>query len=400
MPVRIALMVAIAGTLPAIATRAEDVPPWVGVWRGSVGGAGVRLCIEDRDGPAGAYYYDRYLTMIGLFAPQDQPTRPRTAAVLHENLPQRATAAGATDAPDEVAEWTLRAAADGQSLDGSWRSPAKQLTVRLQRVAEPAARKGAGDDQPTPCDSDAFHKPREAPAKITAKAAKTDAGGTAYRLLSLDFGSRRFGRVEAFELLRDDPGARRLAEVMRRALVREQPRVFECARNESNQPNVQYDVAWLPQHIGRRWAVVLVRDGGYCGGAHPNSGIDYQIWNLATGQIVEPWTWFAPAGARVRWVGKGAKRRLDVGYSERLRALLQKAWRRARKGDADDFPGWWVYPTPKGLAFSPGGLGYANHANSFEHVTLPWQAVGPLLTVEGRQAAQDACADLAAPPEK
>jgi len=384
---------AVLGTLCASFAHAEPRAAWVGVWQGTVGKAEVRVCLQSSYEVQGAYYYTRYLGLIPLSVDGKTPKADAATVVLNE------TAAGRGKGDDGIV-WSLHAAADGRSLEGTWRGRAKELPVRLVRMPEPAPPK-AGAEEPTPaCESDAFNEPRERPGRLRTADAKVPGGATAYRALSLDFGDRHGAEVTSFELLRDDAGARRLNAAMRKALMNEQESVFGCTRSALGQfgSEGEYSARVEPVLVGRHWLVSRSSGSNSCGGAHPNAYTGYQTWNLDEGRPVDPWTWFGPKGAAVKVQGEGDSRYTTVEMSDALKALLAKAWPRDDEGckevPEEGGSSWQAYPSPQGMVFMP-ELPHVIYACT-EEVTLPWPQVLPLLSPQGRKAAEAARADLAA----
>lgn len=378
---------------------------WNGVWQGTVGKAEIRLCLQGADnGLTGSYYYTRYLRLISL-AVDDKQKPDSQSLALNETMAVKSK--GGRDmkpiAKNETAVWALRAGADRQVLEGSWRSSSKVLPVQLRRVAEIAPKGTTADETQGACEGDSFNSPREQQARVGGTETKLKEFGTLYRATALDFGNRFDSDIRSFELLRDDDHARKFNAAQRKALTDEQNAVFECTRSVIGRYGQQgdYNAVVEPVFIGQHWLVARSNGSNDCGGAHPNAYMSYQTWNLDEGRTVDAWTWFNSKGAVVTIEGQGESRYRTVEIGNVLKTALVKAWPRDDadcKGIVEDGTvfSWVAYPQVRGITFMP-ELPHVAYACT-EEVTLPWATVLPLLNVAGRKAVDSIRLEMGQPP--
>ncbi len=94
-----------------------------------------------------------------------------------------------------------------------------------------------------------------------------------------------------------------------------------------------------------------------CGGAHPNTSIDYPTWDLLSGTKVNLNDWFTPAASTQTINDPGTKDAyVIVAFTPAFRKLIDRAYPsgvtdcREAERDADT---WTPHLTPKGIAFTP-----------------------------------------------
>jgi hypothetical protein len=389
----------------APASRADDAKPaWAGVWQGTVGTAKVRMCLQHSEygDELGAYYYERILKLIALQSPANIKIKS-DSVIAQETLASAKTSAtgeGSAPAQEEVAVWTMRAGAGGQTLAGTWRSRSKELPVSLTRVV--ATHPAVNPDE-TPCEGDAFNAPREVEGRIKSTIAKFESRNAEFRKLTVGFAGRHADNsIQSFELLRNDAGAQAFNKTQRAAMVEDQGELAGCSRSMAGRGlDGDYEAHTEPVALGQHWLVVQRAVNLFCGGAHPDSNLFYSTWNLDRGSAVDPWIWFSAKGATLTHPNETSPGATVITLSPALRDALLKGWTRDDDDckDAAGMAAWeQLYPSTKGMVFQP----YLPHVIQAcaDPVTLPWDMIVPLLNPEGRRAVESLRADFANPPAR
>lgn len=263
-------LLGLALTTPAAA--AAPPPAWQGVWQGTIGTLPVRACFdaETEDGgyTHGSYYYMSHKRPIGLN---------------HEDDGSWSESEG----DKETGRWTV-AAKGADDLTGEWRSGARRLPIALKRV-DYAAEDGA-------CGSDAYMAPRVVPVKVTGK--PVSSGGFSYTALTYDVGPN-FDDVTiiSFSVPETQPGDKAInAALAYDPLKAEGEADFVgCYRNSAGSQGIDgdFDATREPKVVTRDFLVVQESFGGFCGGAHPDYGYYWKVWDRQSGQAVHLPTWLA-----------------------------------------------------------------------------------------------------------
>jgi hypothetical protein len=228
----------------------------LGVWRGTVGGNAVSVCLA-RAPFDSSYYYVRHRKSISLRTDDDGALRE-----------------GADDAPSGT--WRL-GEARGARLEGSWVSPdgARTLPIALDRVHV------AGDD--ATCDSAAAREAYDAPR--VARVEIIEGEDFAHTLTAAE------AHVASVQVSRDAPHAAEFNAAMRDWVVEQIGEYFACGDSGARVGDADFETKREFEWQHGDWVVLHEWYSNSCGGAHPNAGVTYRTWNLAEGKAVEPWTW-------------------------------------------------------------------------------------------------------------
>ena len=191
-----------------------------------------------------------------------------------------------------------------------------------------------------------------APSRLEAASARHDVGqchGFVRRLLLAE------GR-STFALDGADPVVRRLNATMAEALAGEPPRWFECVSNALEQSGMEgeYSEELTPVMISQRWLSVSDRQGGYCGGAHPDASSSYRLYDMTNGAEADLHDWFSDRGfSRERPEGAGGD---IVTLTPALRNEIIGAWRPQQEECGPvirEAEYWTVGLTRDGMTFGP-----------------------------------------------
>jgi hypothetical protein len=379
---RAAGLLAALTLVAAPAGAEEQAPPQAGhIWRGTLGEAAITACFFERDAREGVYYADAALEPIRL-QPMDSTA---------EEVSREIRSFDEEDGPI----WTFAPAADDR-LAGEWQQGGQTLPVRLTAVPATAPEYG------TPCESEAFLAPLLVGGAITAKPARF--GSTAYTELEYT-GPKRSGlddyNVATFALDPIRPGD----AAINRALTAAMPDgtaahvMGECAGWSlgNGGGGLGYlDKFLAPILITPRWLGIRDSGSSYCGGAHPNHFSGLAVYDRDSGAEVDPATWFKPGALEFydfegEIEPKPAKRPI-AGLLEALAKAVQAHWPARDGNDECGVPevisgtSWQIGLTRKGPVFVP-QFPHVIFACT-EEVVVPWKAVRPFLSDEGRAVAK------------
>jgi hypothetical protein len=374
---------------------AEGVaPPWVGVWRGTIGTATVQVCLQHRDyGDEGAYYYMRHLAIISLGGLDRKAGRPAPGG------------AGPvwTEAPfsDKAAKgpvWHVTSVNGGQ-LRGVWSDGAKSLPIVLTSV--PMAPAGDEDEAAQPCGNKAFSLPRFTPPVITTKPGRLMGG--AYTRVLINPG-KQFANSssETFQLPGDAPAIRRVNADLYRVVPTgpQDAAYFTCSMAALAQNGLDGDAssALTPIVLTRNFLVVQDSESDDCGGAHPNSSVTFTTWDLRTGTKVNLYDWFTKLALTQTTNDAGSKDAyVTVAFTPAFRKLIDQAFPRGDPDCVDAEHGaddWEPHLTPKGVAFTP-QFSHAEMACT-EDAVIPFASLAPYLGPAGKTRILDFRAEIAA----
>jgi len=383
---------AVAAAYMALANAATPdaapSPPWRGVWQGAIGTYSIHMCLQASDyGALGAYYYDRQLKIITL-----KPADEKAAAAAVDSWIE-----SSRDNKESQQKTLKLLAPNGDTLAGTWQSGAKTLPITLTRLPFTPT-----DDNPEPCGSDAFNRPREAGGNVSITNATFN--GIPYRLISVEAGKHFNYTVSGFELVGDDPATHRVNQALTDGLPHskaEMSIVYECSRSTLAQFGYdgEYRDLRRPILLSKRWLVTEEIFSADCGGAYPSAGVNYHTWDLRTGNRVDILSWLTHARAKQADPQGNAA---DVDPYSKLRRVLASHWKRDDE-DCKDIPDspsteWMIHPTAKGLMFTP-SLPHVIAACA-EDVLIPYAKILPLLNPTGRDAVASIRADIAAGAEQ
>jgi hypothetical protein len=328
-----------------------------GVWEGNVGNLPIRACFVEREwGSFGAYYYLSQRRLIGL--------EPVEGA--------RATFREGFDEGGSAPRWQVQSATASQ-LQARWTSGRRVLQVQLRRVAV------TGDE--SPCGSMAFHQPRLEGVRTATSPATAD--GVAYTKIALDHGGRFEATVETFALIGSGEAVQRINAALARPLTGNPPEWFDCMRAPLETSAMEGDLAesYTPAMVSRRWLSVNHQSDASCGGAHPSSGLYYEIYDLSSGARVELLDWFSDSAVRRERV-EGADEELRSVLPPLREAVLAGWTAEGECGEVVREAEYWNIGLRRdGFVFSP-SLAHVVQACG-EEFDVPFARVRQLLTPQG-----------------
>lgn len=264
----------IASLLLGAASAKAHTTPLVGTWTGTVGKEKVNVCFQsfpDGGYVNGSYYYFRHREPIRL-----------------ENLGDKIWLE--PDSNRMVFGTITDSVATGRWI--GFKS-GKELPMRLRFLGVCPEDEG---NTSSPCACDLFNKPIE-----TMPAAKIDTLGKGTRQcrrnVRLESGSIA---MEWFELCGTNDAARKINERLRSSFS--DPKTgtaafFECRRNTLGafgSASGELHRTAAPHFWNKRLLVASEAETGFCGGAHDFSGVQYPVFDLETGETVDPESWFEP----------------------------------------------------------------------------------------------------------
>lgn len=345
----------------------------VGVWRGSLGGSKVMVCLERPDTlNVSMYYYLRHRFSIAL-RPDDN-----SGATWNEAPPKQR----APDWSKPAAVWTLQAPL-GDMMAGTWAAAdgSRKAPIQLTRLAGAGKTLGSGCDAggPNPARL-AFNGPRVASQKLKVE----QSGGLRY-ISALD------GNVSMIELPDSMPHAARFNATMRAWFADQITGYYECAFSSFNGIPDYRDMYEIDL-LSPPWLVEKETYSAFCGGAHPSGGVaGYAVWNLATGKTVDPWDFIKGS----HWDYIKEVNHCDSADTclrrppARLRAIIAARFRHDNDETdcADAIDGnmdLQLHPEKTGLVFSTTFAHVIQACD--EDIELPWKTLAPFLTAKGKAA--------------
>ena len=370
---------------PTAAPAAQPLPPdpasaeasLDGIWRGEVGGRPVLACF---DGTIGSFYAPADRKLIMLWA--EQPLR------WAEN----------DDRDPANPRWNL-------ILEGrdrvAGRRGAQALT--LARLAVAAAAEDADDDAGRPCTTLAYHRERLEPLALRERPARLGAAGYV-EIVAAPASYPDAVSYRSFRLPGDAAGTAAVNALLARAVDLRGPGQSEwsqCLVAAGNSGG-DFHAAVTPVRIGRRFVAAEQYRGGSCGGAHPYSGSYPRLFDLAEGRELAMRDWLAPRALD----GELLDEEIEPGPDPEPNVLpLSRALRRLLVGKAGkpvpecagtlDEESWWTVGVGRdSFLFFP-QLPHAVRACG-EEVALPFAALAPFLSAQGKTALARLGADPAA----
>ena len=342
-----------------LAFGVSDVEARYGVWRGTIGAQAVTVCLQRGPLQESSYYYVRHRTAIALGAAGADGTQWNE---------------GADDRP--TGTWQLEAAR-GDRLDGTWSAPdnASTLPIKLTRVhVDRDTARGCGRFESGPA-QDAYNAPR-----VAATAISESVNGDGLRTLSA------FDKhVSVVSLPPSGPHAAEFNAAMRSWLDEQIAEQYGCS--DAVAPNAaEFN---QQREIDLRAGTWLVLRESYeldCGGAHPNAGVSYQTWDLASGKIVEPWTWIRDSKVKCDYSA-------DCGRAAppKLNAIILAAASRNKDADecadaVNDNRSYGLRPSATGLVFTTDFAHVIQACD--EDIEVPYAQLAPFLTATGKAQLQ------------
>ncbi|MGA7157383.1 MAG: hypothetical protein WBY53_11070 [Acidobacteriaceae bacterium] len=370
----------------AHAAPAKSQAAWAGVWRGTIGKAAVQVCLQhDDSNDFGAYYYRRHLEIISLGT-----FEAKGAGTVKDGISPVWTEAPFSDKASKGPLWHLTSASGGH-LQGVWSDGVKSLPIDLASVAmiKPAADDEDADIRNTPCGNEAFSLPRFSPPVITTKAAILK--GVSYTRLLVNPGKQfADSSSETFQLQGASAGIKRVNAALSKNLPTgpDSAMYFTCSMAALGQNGLDGDASFTvtPLIITPGWLVLQDSEEDDCGGAHPNSDVNFETWDLQKGTKVNLYDWFAKTALTQTSTDVGLKEQdVSATFSAAFMKLMIRAYPdpdsecKEAIGDVDI---WDPHLTAKGIAFTP-EMSHAEMACS-EDSTLSFAQIEPYLTATGK----------------
>lgn len=237
--------------------------PWHGIWKGTIDGQQVMVCLDDQD--SSSYYYRRHSKGISIAAKDRAGTRWTEVSK-----------------GKKTGEWKLEPVLHDR-LTGNWFAPKgkRSAPVILERINV-----SSGAEL---CDSEAYNGPRIEAAKIEAgKPERFE--GKQYRILFAGVETK----VSTIEIMESGAYAANVNRALREKLRNEIKNYFRCYDSVSAREEVlaEYSVSETPVFWTSRWLTLAESIEDYCGGLHPNHGNFYTTWDLELGKVADIWKWF------------------------------------------------------------------------------------------------------------
>jgi hypothetical protein len=280
--------------------------------------------------------------------------------------------------------------------------------LALIRVPFAAGAETDGEVASTACTSLAYHRGRLEPLVVREQPGKL--GHADYvRILAVPPSYPDQVSYRSFRLAAAAPGTAAVNVLLARAIELGSAGESEwslCLAAAGNSGG-DFHAALEPVRIGRRFLAVHEQREGSCGGAHPYSGAYMGLFDLVEGREIALRDWLHPRALDRDLLASTSE---AIPQSEPnvlpLSAVLRRLLvRRAAKPQADckgaakDASFWTVGVGRDAFLFSP-QLGHAVRACA-EEISLPFSAMRPFLSAEGKRALALLRADPAAfaPPQ-
>lgn len=317
-----ALALLVAGT-----ARAGDVLPILGAWTGKIGNSGINACFTGNDSH---YFYLKHLHGIELEKVEGEPDSWNEFVK-----------------GDVTGKWRITSVTATQ-LTGEWTGTgkAKAAAIQLTRLSALAS---DGD-----CDA-GFYAP-------IASANKTRYSNGKVGNLMLRIARSPLG--ESFNLPGSSDASRKINDYVSRWEAERVKQANFCERNGGS----GWEDNLVASKVLANYLLVNVdAPDVYCGGPHTTSSHSALVFDLATGEKVEPSGWLAERD----------------GIEEPLRKLIMKQASACDKLEPSISPS---LPTATGLGFE---LYYPHfHRDCNESVEIGYAKLSPFLSKEGKALAQ------------
>ncbi len=342
----------------AVPASAQDLPPWVGVWEGTIGSYPVGACFESfGEGPGrGAYYYLSRLETISLNEEDGEITWLESAA-----------------GSESEAFW--QPAMSATHIGGLWMQQGRRnLPIDLKPVAWAAGEWGG------PCSSAAFLAPRLGGGDIVAEDAELDGWRYTRRSYRPPAHFAEDVSIESFSYPSTETGDRAINAALAAYLPKEtmDDDFAECVGGALSSVGADgfFSVTAAPTMASRAFLNIAVDSGNYCGGAHPNYYTYDHTFDRHTGEELDLFDWIGEARADGE----------DSTIREALRGLVVARWPAEAEADCRELAAeteyWSLGLAREGLVFRPDFPHVATACE--EPVTVEWSALEPFLDEEGR----------------
>jgi len=311
--------------------------PWHGVWKGSIGGQQVMVCLDDTE--SSSYYYRRHSDGISLAAKDKTGTRWTE-----------------TSKGKKTGEWKLDLIGRNR-IAGNWFAPKgkRSAPIALERLNTPS-----GNEL---CDSNVYNSPRvEATKIVTGKLEHFE--GKRFRTISAL-------EVSTIEIVEDGSHITDINQALRAKLRNEIVNYFQCfeSLNTRERSFGDYSVSESPVFWTSRWLTLAGSAETDCGGPHPNHDSFYTTWDLKRGKVADLWTWFA-----------GGKKEASASLNKVIIAHSQRNDECAEAiAENKDYS---VHPAKDGMVFYP----QLSHADigCQDDIVVPYSKLLPFLTATGK----------------
>lgn len=353
-----ALLGVLAVSLAAPAS-AQDLPPWVGVWEGTVGTYPVRACFESfGEGPGrGAYYYLTRLEAISLSEEDGEITWKESAA---------GSESDAFWQPSEM---------NGAHVRGTWMQGNRKLPFELTPLAWTEGEWGG------PCSSAEFLASRLGGGDVAEEGAELDGWRYTRRTYRPPEHFAEDVSIESFSYPPAEAGDRAINAVLADYLPKEtmDDDFAECVAGALSSVGADgfYSVTATPTMASRDYLNVSVDSGNFCGGAHPNYYTYDHTYDRHTGEELDLFD----------WIGEARTDGEDLTIREALRALVVARWPVDAEAECRDLAAdteyWSLGLAREGLVFRPDFPHVATACE--EPVTVEWSALEPFLDDEGKR---------------
>ncbi|WP_426344309.1 hypothetical protein ACN9MU_06325 [Pseudoduganella sp. R-32] len=318
--------IAALALLAASAAHAGDALPIHGAWTGKIGNSGINACFTDSDSH---YFYLKHLHGIPLEKAEGE------ADSWNEEVQGKATG-----------KWKITSVTATQ-LTGEWIGAGndKGMPIQLSRLSALAGG-DCGPDFYAPIA--AANKPRYSNGQI---------GKLALRISHSPLG-------ESFNLVGSSEPLRKINDYVAHW---EEERITQANFCERNGGGGWQDNLTAGKVLANYLLVNVDAPDVYCGGPHTTSSHSTLIFDLATGETVEPSSWLAESGE----------------IEEPLRKLIMKKANVCDRLEPSIIPS---SPSATGLSFD---LDYPHfHRDCNETIEISYAKLAPFLSQEGKELAQ------------
>lgn len=324
-------------------------PAWAGVWRGTLGKAPVSVCFEPEG--KGRYYYSAREAELILEPIGDLPD------VWQETPPDS----------DKITGY-LSLYTHPEKLDGHWTDPKGQnrLPIDLKQVSSKTRVNDA-------CYSAEYHQTQLVSQKIQAGQKQT-IHGKSYRILQ----AKGVSGVELQEPL--NKGEQAVARQLKRDFEANRLDRLNClADGKFNEYENNSDVIlWTDT-----WLVISLSGETFCNTPHSNPFEGADVYNLSSGNKIEPESWFTPSV----WKSKYRKIAANSPLGQTVIKYLPPDLEQDCRDGVNENEFYSLWPTPKGMLFKP-FLPYILKFCSAESV-VPYTKLKPFLNADGLKAVNE-----------
>jgi hypothetical protein len=250
------------GLLTLISLADENKTPPVGTWTGTIGKAKINACFQGDDG---SYYYLKYLLPIGL-----------------------KNANGNVWKESDTYEWVIETVTD-TSITGKWVDLKKNSSQPI-KLSLLGSCSDDEDNSESACGCNLFNNPIEKLPPVKIDTAKNSTQ-LPYRTFSLQSGNID---MVWFELMGGSSTIKKINQVICKGYPPNANEFFSCRRGTLaafGSVDAEYGSTIKPYLITSRLLVVSKSENGFCGGAHPFSGVTYSTFDLVTGDEVSVSSW-------------------------------------------------------------------------------------------------------------